>query len=405
MSHRAHLLAVCLIAPFIIGSCEGMPPGGVEAVENEQQAAGPPYEIDFNPHPPYLDKNVVILTFDDGPDGQYTAKVLDVLKEKDVKATFFFNGHNNSNLDTDTGAQNLVKRALAEGHQLASHTDHHIDLAVSTPEKIEQEIVVVENQMKKILGDSGPKMTLIRTPYGRPYQSEYGSANYKKVSAVLSKHGVHVGWNFDSNDWMYQGNANMVYSSVTGLIKTPGTGAWGVVLMHSINPQTAGALPRIIDYMKTNGFVFKLVEDAVRGKYGKSSAELLGVASGGGSGGSSGSTGGSGGGTGGATGTGGAPEADAGTPADASSGSTGGSGGSMVAVDAGKPSPGTGGKPGTGGSTGTTGTGGSAEEPDPDPPSTKGGKSGGCSYGSAPQGGALIFALLALVGLLRRARR
>jgi len=258
--------------------------------------------------------------------------------------------------------------------------------------------------MKKILGDSGPKMTLVRTPYGRPYQSEYGSANYKKVSAVLSKHAVHVGWNFDSNDWMYQGNVNMVYSSVTGLIKTPGTGAWGVVLMHSINPQTAGALPKLIDYMKMNGFVFKLVEDAVRGKYGKSSAELLGMAPAGGTGGSSGSTGGSGGGTGGATGTGGAPEVDAGPAADASSGSTGGSGGGMVAVDAGKPSSGTGGKPGTGGSTGSTG--GTGGEPDPvdDPPSTKGGKSGGCSYGGAPQSGALALMLLALVGLRRRRR-
>jgi MYXO-CTERM domain-containing protein len=404
MSHRGQPVVASLLLLPLLATCEGVPPDGFEVVEGEQAMV---YEIDFNSKPPYMKNNELVLTFDDGPDGTYTAQVLDILKEKGVKATFFINSNNNSNLATNTGAQNLVKRMVNEGHELASHTARHIDLAAESAASIEQELVGVENAVKNILGENGPKMTMVRAPFGRPYQSAYGSEAYKKVSAVVSKHAVHIGWNLDSNDWMFQGDANRVYNNVTGLIKTPGAGAYGVILMHSINPQTVGALPRLIDYMRMNGFVFKLTEDAVRGKFGKSSAELLGMAPSGtgGSGGGGGSTGT--GGTGGSGGSGGSPVADAGVvEVGSNSGGSvgsGGAGGATVAVDAGKPS--TGGTGGTGGSkSGTGGSGGSTSDPEEEPPTTGNAPSGGCSYGGAPGAGTLAF-VLGLLMLARRRRR
>ncbi|HXU83858.1 MAG TPA: polysaccharide deacetylase family protein, partial [Polyangia bacterium] len=251
--------------------------------------------IDFSTKPSYLDKNVISLTFDDGPDLVNTPKVLDTLKEKGVKATFFICTHNVVNVDTNADARNLVKRIVAEGHELASHTVAHLHLPQQTPEKIESELAGVEKTVADIFGPGGPKLTLFRAPYGEPYTDGSGAA-FNKVAPIGAKHGVHIGWAIDTLDWE-KPNADAVYSSFTGLVKTPGTGAYGVVLMHSIHPQTAGALPRIIDYLNTNKFVIKQVEDVVRARYGKSSAEIFGVSAG---------TGGSGGsGTGGAAGMGG----------------------------------------------------------------------------------------------------
>jgi peptidoglycan/xylan/chitin deacetylase (PgdA/CDA1 family) len=403
-------------------TCGGVPPDERQSQPEAQAQAveAGMLELDFNPKPPYLDKNVIVLTFDDGPDGQYTAKVLDILKEKQVKSTFFINTINQTNVDNEAAAQNLVKRIVAEGHELASHTVHHIDLAVQTEAKIEEEIVGVENSVAKIFGAGGPKMTLLRSPFGRPYQSAAGSAAYKKVSAVVSKHAIHVGWNFDSNDWMYQGNADRVYSSVTGLIKKPGEGAYGIVLMHSINPQTVGALPRIIDYIRANGFVLKQVEDVVRARFGKSSAELFGAPSAGGA---------SGNGAGGAGGAGPVGTLDAGAdaqpgagdasapialdaePADGSN--TGGTAGGGAEASGGNATAGNtgGGSAGNSGSGGSTprGTGGtSSGSTEGAPVSTP--SSGGCSYGAAESSGsssgaALGLGLIAVTWLRRRRLR
>ena len=243
-----------------------------------------------------------------------------------MKATFFICTHNVVNVDTSQPARDLVKRIVAEGHELASHTVAHLHLPAQTEAKIESELAGVEMTVASIFGPTGPKMTLFRAPYGEPYTSGID----KKVAPIGAKHGVHIGWAIDTLDWE-KPNADAVYSSFTGLVKTPGMGAYGVVLMHSIHPQTAGALPRILDYLKTNKFEIKQVEDVVRARYGKSSAEILGVATPG--------TGGSGGATGGSTGS-----ADAG----AGGGSTGTGG--AVAEDAGA-----GGSTGTGGSTSTGG--------------------------------------------------
>jgi MYXO-CTERM domain-containing protein len=280
----------------------------------------------------------------------------------------------------------------------------HLHLPQQTPEKIESELAGVENTVASIFGPGGPKMTLFRAPYGEPYTSP-GSAGFNKVAPIGAKHGVHIGWAIDTLDWE-KGSADAVYSSFTGLVKTPGAGAYGVVLMHSIHPQTAGALPRIIDYIKANKFELRQVEDVVRARYGKSSAEILGVATPG--------TGGSGGATGGASGI---SDAGAGTGGAGGGGATGGSTGTGGSTSTGG-STGTGGSTSTGGSTGTggkatggssggsagaTGTGGDGEEETGG--STGGthkGASGGCTYGG---GSPAAFWAISLALLLARRRR
>jgi uncharacterized membrane protein YgcG len=262
---------------------------------------------------------------------------------------------------SDGAAQGLLRRIVAEGHELATHTVHHLDLAVQSAEKIEEEIVGVEATVKTVFGAGAPPLTLLRAPFGRPYQSAAGSAAYQKVAPVVARHAVHVGWAIDSNDWQYQNDPDRVYGHVTGLIKTPGQGAYGIVLMHSINPQTVATLPRLIDYMRNNGFVFKQTEDVVRARFGgRSSAELVGMP---------------------APPPGGAvdarPAPDAAAPStrlDAAAGG-GSSGGAGQGGGAGGSVGGSGGVGGTGG-----GRGGSSGTTDPPRQPPVSGSSGGCSF-------------------------
>lgn len=102
-----------------------------------------PFEIDFNPRPSYIPNNVVVLTFDDGPDWNNTATVLNVLRQKNAKATFFINSENWSSLSQDTPMQDLVRRMVNEGHELANHTAHHNHLGELDSASVEAEVANV----------------------------------------------------------------------------------------------------------------------------------------------------------------------------------------------------------------------------------------------------------------------
>src|SRR6266508_3633333 len=105
-------------------------------------------EIDFANRPSYLPANVVVLTFDDGPDWNNTAKVLDVLLQKNVKASFFINTENWSSVNQDGPMQELVRRMVREGHELANHSVHHQHMGTLDPGAIEAEVAGVENTVR-----------------------------------------------------------------------------------------------------------------------------------------------------------------------------------------------------------------------------------------------------------------
>jgi MYXO-CTERM domain-containing protein len=234
------------------------------------------YELNFDERPSFLPNNTVVLTFDDGPDEMHTGKTLDVLKEKNVKATFFINTDNAAKVDVDLAMQALVRRIVDEGHELANHSVHHLALALQTPQSLEEEIAGVERTVCHVVGKRVPRLTLFRAPFGDPYLGPLHGVGYDWIAPIVAKHAVHVGWNIDSNDWRAAaGDGETVYRNVTGLLKKPGQGAYGIILLHSIHSQTVAALPRIIDYVRTNGFVFKLSEDVVRARWGKTSAQLV----------------------------------------------------------------------------------------------------------------------------------
>ncbi len=234
-------------------------------------------ELGYDNRPSYIPNNVIVLTFDDGPDYGNTANVLNVLRDKGAHATFFINTVNYSNVDQEPPMQDLVRRIVNEGHTLGNHTVHHEHLGDLSAGDIENEIAGVENTVRNVFNGGGPALTLLRAPFGEPFQSEDPNSEvYQRVAGVVQRHAVQVGWNVDPGDYNCpEGDSNCVYNNVVNLVRTPGQGQYGIILMHSVNSQTPAALGRLIDYFRGNGFQLWSVEDVVRARYGSSSYDLI----------------------------------------------------------------------------------------------------------------------------------
>src|SRR5690606_1223358 len=144
---------------------------------------------------------------------------------------------------------------------------------------IEAELKGVEDTVRNVFGGGGPRLTMFRAPFGEPYQGNdpsFPSAGYQLMAPIVAKHAVHVGWAIDSFDYNCPpGDGACVFNNVKNKLQTPGSGDYGVILMHSVHAQTAAALPNIIDYIRANGFQIWSTEDVIRARYGKSSAELV----------------------------------------------------------------------------------------------------------------------------------
>jgi peptidoglycan/xylan/chitin deacetylase (PgdA/CDA1 family) len=236
---------------------------------------GPTPALGFDNQPSYIPNDTVILTFDDVPDVTNTAKVLDILKARGIHATFFVNTMNYG------GPLSLVQRMHDEGHTVANHTDKHCCMAnCSCPGAVcqddEQSIVAVETAIAGLNGI--PRPTLFRDPYGVPDQpSSCTPADQATSDAIVAKHAVNIGWNFDSGDSDGITDPTALYNNIVMQIQTPGAqgASWGVMLAHAVLAQTVQALPMVLDYLQGNNFKIAQVEDAVCWKYGKPSSQLV----------------------------------------------------------------------------------------------------------------------------------
>jgi len=188
----------------------------------------------------------IALTFDDGPNGPYTAQILDILAHYHAKATFFCLGKQVQKYPA------LVQRAYREGHLIANHTWGHPYLPkLSVPSIIWQ----INSAGDIIQRTTGIRPTLFRAPYG--------ATNSKALTAINSLGLTLVQWNVDPRDWSTPG-ANAIYARV--LARTQ-NGA--IILLHDgggDRSQTVAALPRIIQRLQSQGFQLvtlqRLIQDA-----------------------------------------------------------------------------------------------------------------------------------------------
>ena len=193
-------------------------------------------------------KNIVYLTFDDGPNSYTTPKVLNILKKNHVKATFF-------ELRPASYDFKLTKRVIDEGHALALHGYKHKYYEIYKSEKVYKgNLDKLRNLFFK---KYGVWCTLSRFPGGSSNTvSRYNPGIMTRITKDISSWGYHYfDWNVASCDSDTAKNANDVYRNVTtGLIK----GRGNVVLMHDFykNDKMLGALDKIIKYGKKHGYTF-----------------------------------------------------------------------------------------------------------------------------------------------------
>ena len=197
---------------------------------------------------------VVYLTFDDGPSSNITPKILDILKQKNVKATFFI-------LNYGSDGEALVKREIAEGHTVGIHGySHEYSQIYRSVDTYMNNITKLQDKIK---ASTGYNATITRFPGG---SSNTVSKKYcQGIMTTLCREVVNRGykyfdWNVSSGDAGDVKTSDGVYNNVTkGLSKSRAN----VVLMHDFsgNTKTLNALSSIIDYGIQNGYTFSNITE------------------------------------------------------------------------------------------------------------------------------------------------
>ena len=189
------------------------------------------------------------LTFDDGPDPNWTPKILDILKQKNVRASFFIIGENaQANPD-------LVRRILAEGHDVGNHTYTHPNLGDLPDSLVSLEINANQRLFEALTGRS---MRLFRAPFlgdAEPTTSD----EIVPIGIAQTMGYVTVGLHVDPNDWLHP-PAGTIVDRVIEQVTDPNPVISGhVILLHDSGgdrSQTVAALPRIIDSLRAKGYDF-----------------------------------------------------------------------------------------------------------------------------------------------------
>ena len=202
-------------------------------------------ETDYNKYQ-VVNGATIYLTFDDGP-GKYTEEILNILKEADIKATFFVTGQ-------FPKYQNLIKREYEEGHSIGIHTYSH---KWSVYESVESYLEDFRKMENIIYNETGVYTKLFRFPGG---SSNTISKNYSKgiittLATKLESEGyTYFDWNFDSGDTNKKDNSvDKILHNFK--INLKGDGEY-IVLMHDIKENTLKALPKIIQFAQSNGYKF-----------------------------------------------------------------------------------------------------------------------------------------------------
>lgn len=188
-----------------------------------------------------VDGPYIALTFDDGPHATLTPKLLDVLKEKEVKATFFVLG------ECVAANPTVLQRAAAEGHEIGNHSWGHKAFPKSGGSGVASEI----NQANAAIESAtGKKPVLVRPPYG--------ATNATITKRLNEEFGLKVIlWDVDPVDWKNRNSAR-VKSEILKATK-PGS----IVLAHDIHATTVDAMAETIDALKEKGFKFLTVSELI----------------------------------------------------------------------------------------------------------------------------------------------
>ncbi len=180
---------------------------------------------------------VLAMTFDDGPHPSLTPKLLDILKERNIKCTFFVIGKNAKMYPK------IIQRMIAEGHEVANHTWTHCSLTSRSDAQIRSELQQSEDAL---VAAANYRPHLIRPPYG--------AINTRVKQFMFSEFGYStIMWSVDPQDWRRPGVSVVTSRLVNGA--RPGS----IMLAHDIHPPTIQAMPSMFDQLLAKGYQFVTV--------------------------------------------------------------------------------------------------------------------------------------------------
>ena len=185
-------------------------------------------------------RKVVALTFDDGPNPATTNQALDTLSKYGIKATFFVLGKNVS------GNEEILKRMKSDGHVIGNHSWSHPVLSKLSLDEAKKQITDTEDALTKVLGSSSK---LMRPPYGAITDDIRNSLD---LSFIM--------WDVDSLDWKSKNEASIL-TEIQRQVKNG-----SIILMHDIHVETVNALPKVIDYLKEQGYEFVTVPEMLHSR-------------------------------------------------------------------------------------------------------------------------------------------
>jgi peptidoglycan-N-acetylglucosamine deacetylase len=224
-----------------------------------------PYEVNMYGSSP----NKIAITFDDGPDPEWTPRILDVLKNKGAKATFFLIGAEAQKYP------GITKRVYAEGHEIGNHTFTHPDISNISKRYFEVELNLTERFFE---GKLGVKPVLFRPPYS--IDQEPDTADQVRPLELAQDLGyITVGDKVDPNDWHDnpRRSANQIVNDVLANLPpcAPSNLACGnIILLHDgggDRRETVKALPQIIDGIRARGYEIVPVSELM----GKTRADIM----------------------------------------------------------------------------------------------------------------------------------
>lgn len=182
-------------------------------------------------------KKQIALTFDDGPHSEYTLKLLEGLKERNVRATFFLMGQN------IPGNEELIRRMQEDGHLIGNHSYRHVQLTQEGEESVCQ---AVEKTSSLIAQITGQTPQYLRPPYG-----DWSEGLECRLDLTP------VFWSVDSLDWKLKNTAKIVRR----VEKYAGEG--DIILMHDIFQTSVDAALALVDDLQRQGYEFVTVDELV----------------------------------------------------------------------------------------------------------------------------------------------
>lgn len=181
----------------------------------------------------------IAMTFDDGPDPERTPKLLDMLKERGIKATFYVVGRNAAEYP------DILKRMDAEGHEIGNHSWSHPALTKLGANGVASQLNQTSDAIERAIGKRPATM---RPPYG--------ATNTALNKRINNEFGMKVIlWSVDPLDWRYRNSTRVMNQIVQNT--RPG----GIVLAHDIHATTVAAMPGTFDALLAKGFKFVTVSE------------------------------------------------------------------------------------------------------------------------------------------------